>query len=40
MSRKVKLMKNKIDFTQIDIAGEAPIAEPQRQYYFIAKAKE
>jgi len=40
LSRKVKLMKNKIDFTQIDIAGEAPIAEPQRQYYFIAKAKE
>lgn len=28
-----------IDFSNIDITGEAPITEPQRQYYFMAKAK-
>lgn len=30
---------NKIDFTKIDISGEAPNTEPERQYYFIAKAR-
>lgn len=30
---------NEIDFTKIDISGEAPNTEPERQYYFIAKAR-
>lgn len=30
---------NKIDFTKIDLNAEAPAAEPERQYYYIAKAK-
>lgn len=29
---------NKIDFTKIDLNAEAPAAEPERQYYYIAKA--
>lgn len=33
-------MSNHIDLNQIDINKEAPSQEPQRQYYFIAKAKE
>lgn len=33
-------MSNHIDLNQIDITKEAPSQEPQRQYYFIAKAKE
>lgn len=28
-----------LDIKKIDISGEAPATEPQRQYYFIAKAK-
>ncbi len=31
---------NTIDFTKIDLSKEAPAAEPDRQYYFIAKARE
>ena len=30
----------KIDLDEIDIMGEAPKQEPQRQYYFMAKCKE
>ena len=30
---------NQIDFTKIDISGEAPVSEPERQYYFMAKAR-
>jgi len=30
----------KIDFDQIDLTKEAPVAEPERQYYFIAKCRE
>ena len=29
-----------IDFSKININAEAPVTEPDRQYYFIAKAKE
>ena len=32
-------MFNDIDFDSIDITQEAPVEEPARQYYFIAKAK-
>ena len=32
-------MNDKIDFTNINILEEAPVKEPERQYYFIAKAK-
>ncbi len=31
---------SKIDFTQIDLMEEAPLTEPERQYYYIAKMKE
>lgn len=31
---------NTIDFTNIDLSKEAPVTEPDRQYYFIAKARE
>lgn len=31
---------NTIDYTTIDLSKEAPAREPERQYYFIAKAKE
>lgn len=30
---------NTIDYTAIDLSKEAPQAEPERQYYFIAKAR-
>lgn len=30
---------NNIDFTTIDLTQEAPVDEPERQYYFIAKAR-
>lgn len=30
----------KIDFDQIDTTKEAPVIEPERQYYFIAKCRE
>jgi tRNA-2-methylthio-N6-dimethylallyladenosine synthase len=30
----------KIDFEKIDLTKEAPVAEPERQYYFIAKCRE
>lgn len=30
---------NTIDLTKIDISGEAPVHEPERQYYYIAKAR-
>lgn len=30
----------KIDFDQIDLTKEAPVAEPERQYYYIAKCRE
>jgi tRNA-2-methylthio-N6-dimethylallyladenosine synthase len=30
----------KIDFDQIDLSKEAPVAEPERQYYYIAKCRE
>ena len=30
---------NTIDLTKIDITGEAPASEPERQYYFMAKAR-
>ncbi len=33
-------MYNEIDFTTIDLTLPAPQEEPQRQYYYIAKAKE
>ena len=33
-------MFNNIDFDSIDITQEAPVEEPARQYYFIAKAKQ
>ncbi len=33
-------MFNEIDLTKIDISGEAPDAEPFRQYYYMAKLKE
>lgn len=29
-----------VTFDQIDITAEAPVTEPERQYYFIAKAKD
>lgn len=31
---------NTIDFTKIDLSKEAPAVEPDRQYYFIAKARQ
>lgn len=31
---------NNIDFSKIDLTAEAPVTEPERQYYFIAKARE
>jgi tRNA-2-methylthio-N6-dimethylallyladenosine synthase len=31
---------NKIDFDKIDLNKEEPITEPERQYHFIAKARE
>ncbi len=33
-------MLNSIDLDKIDILGEAPVTEPERQYYFMAKARE
>ena len=36
--REVCRMIN-IDFDSIDIAAEAPVQEPERQYYFMAKAR-
>ena len=33
-----ELLKDIID--KIDVTGEAPMSDPERQYYFIAKAKE
>ena len=33
-------MLNKIELDTIDITGEAPETEPERQYYFMAKARE
>ncbi|MBR6769684.1 MAG: tRNA (N6-isopentenyl adenosine(37)-C2)-methylthiotransferase MiaB [Lachnospiraceae bacterium] len=33
-------MKHQIDFDRIDLKREAPVEEPARQYYFIAKARE
>ena len=30
---------NNIDFDAIDITKEAPVTEPERQYYYIAKAR-
>lgn len=30
---------NNVDFTKIDLTAEAPACEPERQYYFIAKAR-
>lgn len=32
-------MNVNIDYEQIDLSKPAPIEEPQRQYYFIAKAR-
>lgn len=32
-------MYNNIDFDNIDLSAEAPVNEPERQYYFIAKAR-
>ena len=32
-------MLNKIELDTIDITGEAPVTEPERQYYFMAKAR-
>ncbi len=29
-----------IDFSKIDLLKEPPVREPERQYYFIAKARE
>lgn len=31
---------NTIDYTKIDLSKEAPVQEPDRQYYFIAKARQ
>lgn len=31
---------NEIDDTKIDLSKEAPVSEPDRQYYFMAKARE
>ncbi len=33
-------MLNKIELDTIDITGEAPVTEPERQYYFMAKARQ
>lgn len=33
-------MRNEVDLTKIDISAQAPVAEPDRQYYFMAKAKQ
>lgn len=33
-------MYHEIEFDQIDLAREAPLQEPQRQYYYVAKARE
>ena len=33
-------MFNEIDFSQIDISGEPPAQEAQRQYYFMAKLRQ
>ena len=33
-----ELLRDIID--KIDITGEAPLQDPERQYYFIAKARE
>lgn len=33
-------MYKEIDFDRIDLTQEAPVKEPDRQYYFIAKARE
>ena len=33
-------MYNEINFEEIDLTQEAPVTEPQRQYYYIAKAKQ
>ena len=30
---------NNIDFDAIDLIKEAPVTEPERQYYYIAKAR-
>ena len=30
---------NNIDFDAIDLTKEAPVTEPERQYYYIAKAR-
>lgn len=30
---------NKIDFSAVDLSQEAPVHEPERQYYYIAKAQ-
>ena len=32
-------MYNEINFDEIDLTQEAPLVEPQRQYYYIAKAR-
>ena len=32
-------MYENIDLDSIDITGEPPVEEPQRQYYFMAKAR-
>lgn len=32
-------MTNEINFETIDISGEAPSHEPERQYYFMKKAQ-
>lgn len=33
-------MEKEIDFEQINLEGDAPLEEPARQYYFIAKCRE
>lgn len=33
-------MLNNIDLDKIDLSVEAPETEPERQYYFMAKARE
>lgn len=33
------MCENKTEFAKIDLAQEPPLAEPQRQYYYIARAK-
>lgn len=33
-------MYHEIEFDQIDLTREAPLQEPQRQYYYVAKARE